>query len=69
MAGRQEEFLAVLRDEIAHRLESLADDERFGSLLLQIKRGEIDPYRAALEFVGSEEAVRAVLRSPGAGES
>ncbi|MBI4516455.1 MAG: methylmalonyl Co-A mutase-associated GTPase MeaB [Deltaproteobacteria bacterium] len=67
VAGRQEEFVAVLREEIARRLEAVLDDGRFGSLLLRIKHGEIDPYRAALEVVGSEEAVRAILQSRGEG--
>jgi LAO/AO transport system kinase len=61
VAGRQEEFVSVLREEIARRLEGALDNGRFGKLLLQIKNGEIDPYRAALEVVASEEAVRAVL--------
>ncbi len=63
IAGRQEEFVAVLREEIARRLEAALDNGRFGKLLLAIKSGEIDPYRAALDVVDSEEAVRAVLRA------
>ncbi len=68
IAGRQEEFFAVLREEIARRLESALDNGRFGDLLLQIKHGEIDPYRAALRVMGSEDAVRAVLQVVSKGE-
>jgi LAO/AO transport system kinase len=62
VAGRQEEFVSVLREEIARRLEGAVDNGRFGDLLRQIKLGKVDPYRAALDVVESEEAVRAVLQ-------
>jgi LAO/AO transport system kinase len=61
VAGRQEQFAAVLREEIARRLESALDNGRVGDLLVRIKRGEIDPYRAALDVIGSEDALRALL--------
>jgi LAO/AO transport system kinase len=61
-AARQEEFLSILRDEIIRRLEAGLEDDEFGGLVQQIRRGEIDPYRAALQVMGDEERVRAVLR-------
>jgi GTPase len=63
VAGRQEEFFAVLREEIARRLEDALDNGRFTDILLRIKQGEIDPYRAALDVVGSEDAMQAILQT------
>ncbi|HVN84073.1 MAG TPA: methylmalonyl Co-A mutase-associated GTPase MeaB [Candidatus Binatia bacterium] len=62
-AGRREEFVAVLREEIARRLEDALDNGRFGPLLLQLKHGEIDPYRAAIEMLGSEETIRVIVQA------
>jgi len=69
-AARQEEFVAVLREEISRRLEtSLLDaspqNAEFSTLLQQIKRGEIDPYRAALQIMDDERSVRALLGKRG----
>ncbi len=60
-AARQEEFVAVLRDEISRRLEASLDNGQFTTLLQQIKHGEIDPYRAALQVMDDERSVRALL--------
>ena len=60
-AAREEEFLAVLREEISRRLEARMENGEFDALLEQIKRGEIDPYRAALRVLGDERSVRALL--------
>jgi LAO/AO transport system kinase len=59
--ARQEEFLAVLRDEINRRVEASVDNGRFSVLLQQIRRGEIDPYRAALQVVEDEDTIRALF--------
>jgi len=69
-AARQEEFVAVLRDEISRRLEARLldtslEDGHFSTLLQQIKRGEIDPYRAALRVMEDEQSVRALLGKRG----
>lgn len=61
-AGRQEEFLSILRDEISRRLEASVEDGGFGNLLQQIKRGEIDPYSAALQVIDDDARVRALLK-------
>jgi putative protein kinase ArgK-like GTPase of G3E family len=66
-ATRHEEFLAVLREEIGRRVEATLDNGRFSTLLQQIKRGEIDPYRAALQVIEDEASVRALLSTPGSG--
>ena len=66
-AARQEEFLAVLRDEIARRVEASLDDGTFHPLLQRVRRGEMDPYSAALELMSDEASVREVLKSPGGG--
>jgi LAO/AO transport system kinase len=63
-AARQEEFIAVLRDEVSRRLEASLENGQFTNLLHQIKRGEIDPYRAALQVMRDERSVRAVLGQP-----
>jgi len=59
--ARQEEFVAVLRDEIGRRIEASVENGRFQNLLQQIRRGEIDPYRAALQVMGDATAVQALL--------
>jgi LAO/AO transport system kinase len=61
-AALYEEFVAVLREEIARRIEASLDNGRLAGLLQQIERGEIDPYRAALQVMEDEESVRALLR-------
>ena len=61
IAGPQDEFVSVLREEIARRLDGALDNGRFGELLARLKRGEIDPYRAAIEVLGSEDLVRAIV--------
>ena len=59
--ARQEEFVAVLREEIGRRIEERVDNGTFGALLQRVRRGEVDPYRAALEVMRDEHCVRAVL--------
>jgi LAO/AO transport system kinase len=63
-ATRHEEFIAVLREELSRRLEASLDNGRFGTLLHQIKCGEIDPYRAALQVIEDEASIRALLGRP-----
>jgi LAO/AO transport system kinase len=60
--GRQNEFVAVLRDEIARRVQASVDNGRFSALLQQIRRGEVDPYEAALRVLEDEASLRDVLR-------
>jgi len=64
-AARQEEFVAVLRDEIGRRVEASLDDGTFHPLLQQVRRGEIDPYSAALQLIGDEPSLRQVLGNRG----
>lgn len=66
-ANRQGEFLSILRDEIARRLESAASDGRLATLLARVERGEVDPYGAALEAVADRALVTNALS--GAAES
>jgi GTPase len=65
-AVRQEEFLAVLRDEVGRRIEASLANGRFRAVLQQIRTGALDPYRAALEIMEDEESVAALLRKPAA---
>ena len=60
-AARQEEFIAVLREEIGRRIEAGVENGRFSALLSQVTRGEIDPYRAALQVIDDDDSVRALL--------
>jgi LAO/AO transport system kinase len=69
-AARQEEFVAVLREEVGRRVEAgvlaaSAENGRLAALLQQIQRGEIDPYRAALQVIEDEQSVRALLNKHG----
>jgi LAO/AO transport system kinase len=63
-AARQGEFVAVLREEICRRVEASLENGRFGALLGQVTRGEIDPYQAALKLIDDDESMRTVLRRP-----
>lgn len=58
-----DEFVTVLRDELGRRIEAGLENGRFGPLLERIKRGEIDPYQAALRVMEDEDGVRALLRT------
>ncbi len=60
-AARQEEFVAALREEIGRRVEAGVENGRFSALLGQVTRGEIDPYRAALQVIDDNESVRVML--------
>ncbi|MGH3054702.1 MAG: ArgK/MeaB family GTPase, partial [Gaiellaceae bacterium] len=60
-AARQEEFVAALREELGRRVEACMENGRFGALLEQVARGDIDPYRAALQLIDDDESVRALL--------
>ena len=64
-AARHEEFVEVLREEISRRLEASLENGHFTTLLQQIKRGDIDPYKAALQVMADEHSVRVLL---GAGQ-
>lgn len=60
-AARYEEFLAVLRDEIARRLEARLDSGGLSTVLQQVRRGDIDPYRAALQVMDDAHAVQGLV--------
>lgn len=62
-AVRQEEFVAVLREEISRRLENSLRNGHLAAVLRQIQQGEIDPYRAALQVMGDDESLQALLRA------
>jgi LAO/AO transport system kinase len=63
-AARQEELVAALREEIGRRIDARLENGRFGALLERVTRGEIDPYRAALQLIDDEESVRALVGRP-----
>lgn len=66
VAARQEEFVAALREEIGRRIEAGLENGQFNALLQQVTRGEIDPYRAALDVVENEDRLQALLRGAAA---
>lgn len=59
--ARQAEFLAVLTDEIARRVEIGVASGGFDGVLERLRTGAIDPYSAALEVVGDAAAVGALF--------
>ena len=61
-AARQEEFVAALREEFGRRVEASLENGRFGGLLDQVTRGEIDPFRAALKMLDDDESMRTLLK-------
>jgi putative protein kinase ArgK-like GTPase of G3E family len=62
VAARQEEFFAALRDELARRLQASVEKGNFSGVLQRIRRGEIDPYRAALEVIADDSSLRTALQ-------
>jgi len=60
-AARQEEFLAVLREEIGRRIEAGLESHAFASLLERVSRGDIDPYSAALQLMRDARSLHTLL--------
>lgn len=52
-AGRHGEFVAVLRDELARRVEVALRSEAMAALVARVELGEVDPYGAAIEAIRS----------------
>ncbi len=61
-AGRREEFLAVLRDEIGRMVEEGIENGALGLVLAKVERGELDPYGAVLEVVADEQLLQAIMK-------
>jgi len=66
-AGRREEFLAILRDEVSARVESGVRHGRFHNLLEQVEHGDVDPYGAVVKVLADEELRRALMAPPDSG--
>jgi len=64
-AARQEEFLAVLREEIGRRIEAGLESHAFASLLERVSRGDIDPYSAALQLMRDARSLHTLLGTSG----
>jgi LAO/AO transport system kinase len=64
-AGRHEEFIAVLRDELGRRLEGAMRNGALAALLVQVERGEIDPYAALARVLGDRGLLEGVFAAPG----
>jgi LAO/AO transport system kinase len=67
-AGRRAEFLSLLREEIARRLEALVGKADGVDLLARIERGEIDPYATALGVLQDPRWVGAIIDDKNGGE-
>ena len=62
-AARQEEFLQALQEELARRIQRAADAGKFAPVFDKLRRGETDPYRAALEVLDQGKGFLHVLES------
>jgi LAO/AO transport system kinase len=62
-AGRYEEFLSTVRDELASRVERSLSDGRWKPLFRQVRQGEVDPYEAALRVISDEKFVQSLVKS------
>jgi LAO/AO transport system kinase len=60
-AGRRAEFLSLLRDEVARRLEHGLGTADGADVLGRVERGEIDPYATALGLLGDASWIRAIM--------
>jgi LAO/AO transport system kinase len=66
-AGRRaDELLDILDEEMRRRLEAwlLAERDGSGALVASVRRGEIDPYSAALRVLHDRDALAALIREP-----
>ncbi len=60
-AALEEEFLAVLREEVGRRLEASVEDGRLDRVLQEIRRGDTDPYRAVLRLMDDDQSLLRLL--------
>ncbi len=65
-ARRGGDLLDILDEEMRRRLESglVADANGVGALLASVRRGEVDPYSAALRILADGDALAALVREP-----
>jgi len=65
VVARRDEFYAVLRDEVMRRIEAAATDGALREQRLRVERGEVDPYRAALDAVADSDSILRWLAKSG----
>jgi LAO/AO transport system kinase len=63
IAGREDEFLTNLRDEIGRRLIRGMREANVSAVVDNVKTGKIDPYGAALRVVNDAELLSRVLEA------
>lgn len=63
-AGRREEFLSILKDEVSTRVEKGAQRPALRDLLARVEQGDIDPYAAVLQVMDDEDLKATLLSSP-----
>lgn len=59
--ARIQEWYEILRDELSLRLDRAIDGEELGATADRLRRGETDPYSAALETLSDRAALAAAL--------
>ncbi len=68
-AARRDEFIDVLNAEISRRVKDGLTQGKLDDMLGRIRRGEIDPYRAALQVVADYSGLAALMRPAAALDS
>ncbi len=63
--ARLQEWYEILRDELSLRLDRALDGETLAPTAEQLRRGETDPYSAALETLANPAALVRMLGAPG----
>jgi LAO/AO transport system kinase len=59
------EVLEICEEELMRRLRKVAGEEPLRSLLDEVAKGTTDPYRAALDIIGKQENLNALLSGNG----
>ncbi len=62
-AERVAEWSEILRDEVTYRLDRALRESSLGDVAERLRRGEIDPYAAALEVLDDEARVAALVKA------
>jgi LAO/AO transport system kinase len=63
-AARRDEFGALLREELARRLEQGLRYGDAAELMARVESGDSDPYDAVMRLLSDDRSVNAVLRRP-----
>jgi LAO/AO transport system kinase len=64
-AGRHEELVAALRDELGRRLERALHNGALAAVLEQVEHGAVDPQAALARILADHRLLEAIVTSPG----